>query len=89
MDPLLGRYWDCLTMVAWAGGYFVTPFGGRQGVTRGKTLSPIIFNMVVDAVIFHFILVVAEEEAIVEGFGRAVQYMAEYFYDDDGLLASM
>ena len=50
-------------MVVWAGGYFGTPLKGHWGVTQGKPISPIIFNMVVDAVLRHCILVLAEEES--------------------------
>ena len=39
--------------------------------------------------LWHWISVVAEEEAGPDGFGRTVQRLAEYFYTDDGLLASM
>ena len=32
---LLRQYWSRLMMVAWAGGYFDTPFKGCRGVTQG------------------------------------------------------
>ena len=40
-------------MVAKAGGYFGRLFKWYQGVTQGDSLSPTIFNVVVDAVIRH------------------------------------
>ena len=46
---LLRNYWDIRTMVAWARGYFGTPFKVYCGVTQGYPLSPTIFNVVVDA----------------------------------------
>ena len=58
---LLTSYWYRLTMVARAGGYYGTSFGGERGVTQGDPLSPTIFNMVVDAVVRHWVHGVMEE----------------------------
>ena len=52
-------------MVARAGGYYGTAFKGGRGVTQGDPLSPTIFNVVVDAVVCHWvtgIIVDAEEQ---------------------------
>ena len=40
-------------MVARTGGYFGLMFKGYRGVTQGDPLTPMIFNVVVDAVICH------------------------------------
>ena len=40
-------------MVAGAGGYYGEPFYREIGMTQGDTLSPTIFNVVVDAVVLH------------------------------------
>ena len=51
-------------MVAWAGRYYGTAFQGERGVTQGDPLSPSIFNVVMDAVVRHWMMgVIAEEEA--------------------------
>ena len=42
-------------MVERAGGYFGTGFKGEMGVTQGDPLSPTIFNLVVDAVVRHWV----------------------------------
>ena len=42
-------------MVARAGGYYGTAFKGEQGVTQGDPLSTTIFNVVVDAVVRHWL----------------------------------
>ena len=42
-------------MVARAGGYYRTAFGGERDVTQGDPLSLTIFNVVVDAVIRHWV----------------------------------
>ena len=61
---LLKTYWRRLTMVARAGRYYRTAFGGERGVTKGDPLSPTIFNVVVDVVVQHWVTgVIAEAEA--------------------------
>ena len=54
-------------------------------------LSPTIFNVVVDAVLHQWVLVVAEVqwEAGPEGFGRKFQQIIAYFYAHDELIISM
>ena len=46
-----------------------------------------IFNVVNNAVLWHWVKLVVEEEAGLHCFGWAVQNMAALFYTDDGLLA--
>ena len=59
-----------------------------QGVIQRDPIPPTIFNMFVDAVIWHWVMLVAGEEAGPEGFGQEVQWIAVLFYVDDGLLDS-
>ena len=56
-------YWDQLTMVDKAGGYFGRPFKEYQGVMQGDPLYPTIFNVAVDSVICHWVTVVMPIEA--------------------------
>ena len=58
---LLKTYWSRLTMVARAGGYYGEYFKGARGVTQGDPLSPTIFNVVVDAVVRHWIDGIVDE----------------------------
>ena len=44
--------------------------------------------MVVDAVICHWVTVVAPTEDVREGLGLSIRHLSAYFYDDDGLTAS-
>ena len=87
---LLWRYWDCLLIVARAGGYYGAEFKGQRGVTQEDHLSPKIFNVAVDAVLWHWLSVVEEAggEAGPEGFFRDFHRLAAYFYAKAGLLAS-
>ena len=59
-------------MVARAEGYYRTDFRGDRGVTQGDPLSPTILNVVVDAVVRHWVKgviekVYAQGEIIQEG----------------------
>ena len=58
---LLKTYWHHLTMVERAGGYYGEAFKGERGVMQGDPLSPTIFNVVLDAVVQHWVQGVVEE----------------------------
>ena len=76
-------------MVSISGGYYGLPFQeGYYGGIQGYHLSPTLFNVVVDAVIRHWVTVVAEIEAGTEVLGLLIQYFVPYFYSDNGLAAS-
>ena len=75
-------------MVVKAGGYYGTAFQGARGVTQGDPLSPTIFNVVMDALVRHWVMVVVEG---VDDWGEHVQegrHQAALFYTDDGTVAS-
>ena len=75
-------------MVARAGGYYKTAFQGERGVTQGDPLSPTIFNVVVDAVVRHWVTgVIAEAEAQGE-LGKEGRHQAALFYAKKGMVAS-
>ena len=75
-------------MVARAGGCYGPPCTGYRGVTQGDPLSPTISNVVVDAVVRHWVTVVAPTKAGEEGLGETVQELTAYFYAGDGLITS-
>ena len=58
---LLREYWDKSTMVARTGGYYGIGFKGERGVTQGDLLSTTIFNVVVDAVVRHWVTLAVKE----------------------------
>jgi Reverse transcriptase (RNA-dependent DNA polymerase) len=48
---LLSNFWDNLQLVPRQGGFYGPPIRSERGVTQGDPLSPIIVNVVVDAVV--------------------------------------
>ena len=85
---LLQTYWRWLTMAARAGRYYSTVFQGSLGVMQGDPLSPTIFNVVVDAVVRHWVMVMVEgaekrNERVQEG-----MHQDALFYEDNGMVAS-
>ena len=83
-------------MVAHSNFYFGGDFKAQRGGIHSNPLSPTIFNIVVDvldAVLRHWVSVVAEAEAEAEAglgvFFLYVQLVVAYFYADGFLLASM
>ena len=58
---LLTVYWERMRMVVRAGRYYWEGFKGERGVTQGDPLSPTIFNVVVDAVVRHWLLLATKE----------------------------
>ena len=82
------NYWHRLTMVAWAGGYYRAAFWGERGVTQGDPLSPTIFNVVVDAVVQHWVTVVLTESEARGELGQEGRHQAALFYTNDSMVAS-
>ena len=60
--PLFWRYWDRLIMVSRVSSYFGANFKGQRSMTQTGPPPPIIFNVVVDAVLQHWVTAVAETE---------------------------
>ena len=57
---ILRPYWDRIRMVACAGGYYRAEFQGFWWATQGDLLYVTIFNVVVGAVVRHWILLAEE-----------------------------
>ena len=75
-------------MVARAGGYYGTAFGGERGVTQSDPLSPTIFNVLVDAVVRHWLNGVVEEAEARGETGREGRHQAALFYAVNGMVVS-
>ena len=75
-------------MVERAGGCYGKAFKGERGVTQVDPLSPTIFNLVVDAVVCHWVTgFIADTDAQVE-LGQEGRHQVALFYADDGMVAS-
>ena len=85
---LLWTYWDQLTMVVRASGYFRRPLKWCRGVTQGNPLSPTIFNVVMNSFVRHCLTGVTPTEVGTGGLGLTIIDLAAYFYADGGLVAS-
>ena len=85
---LLQTYWQRLTIVARAGGYYGIAFRGGRGVTQGDPLSTTIFNVVVDTVTRHWVQGVVEEAEVRGELGKEGRHQAKLFYADDSMVAS-
>lgn len=72
---IIKAVWDKELLVPKSGGYFGTPFPAWRGVRQGDIISPIIFNIIVDAVVCEWYHIMDE------------QYTGTFFYADDGRLA--
>ena len=72
-EHLLHRYWKLLAMVVRAA------LKGSRGITQVNPLSSKIFNIVFNAVICHWGMVVVGEDMGPKGFGRYMQNMAALF----------
>ena len=74
-------------MVTSVGRYFGLVFKGYRGVTQGDPLYPILFDIVVDAVIRHWVTAVASNEDGMEGIYLLIRDLADYFYSNNGIVA--
>ena len=75
-------------MVARAGGYYGAAFKRERGVTQGNLISPTIFNVVVDAVVRHWVTGVILDSEERGELGKEGRIQAALFYADDGMVAS-
>ena len=75
-------------MVSRAGVYYGEAFKGARGVTQGDPLSPTIFNVVVDAVVRHWIDGIVDETAEKGETGKEGRHQSAVFNADDGMVIS-
>ena len=75
-------------MVAKAGGYYGAEFKGARGVTQGCPLLITIFNVVADAVVWHWVTVMAESAEERSGHEQEGRHPNYLFYADNFMVAS-
>jgi len=87
---LLKFYWENQRCVARSGNYHGSVFVPERGVTQGGIISPILFNILVDAVVRKWYADVMEDmTSAVSGLeGDAIRDRASLFYADDGAIGS-
>ena len=61
-------------------------FKGFRGVTQGEPLSPTIFNMVMDVLVWHWVEDMAESAGGQGGCRREVIHKNTPFYANDGMI---
>ena len=59
----------------------------EQGVTQCDLMSPTIFNVVLDAVIRHWVTGVIADAEELGKLGKEGRHQAALFYADDGMVA--
>ena len=84
---ILQTYWDQFRMVARAGGSYGTAFQGFRGVMQRDPLLLTILNLVVDAVVRHWVEVMVEIAGEQNGRGREGRHQNALFYVDDDMVA--
>ncbi len=82
------QFWGNAKMVCHAGDNFGEPFGAGRGVTQGGTLSGLMFNVSVNAVVREWLWQVLGDNAAQGGLGEAVHNYVVVFSVDDGLVAA-
>ena len=76
-------------MVARAWGSYGKAFKGKRGVAQGDPLSPIIFNLLVDAVVRHWVNGLVDKAEVKGETGQEGRHQSEVFYADDSMVVSL
>jgi hypothetical protein len=76
---LLSRFWRESVMVCRAAGFYGTLFKARRGVTQGGSLSPTIFNLMVDAIVREWERQLVEKGLGVDDVRRL--FVLDYWYN--------
>ena len=88
---LLKFYWDNQRCVAKCGKYHGGTFVPYRGATQGGVVSPILFNILVDAVVRKWLTDVMDDMTTVSAGlqGDGVNRMSSLFYANDSAIGSL
>ena len=87
LDRILKSYWDRQRIFPKTGKFLGNLFWTGRGVTQGDLASPMILNIVVDAVVQAVLDVVYGHQEAQHGLGWADRKRKLSFYADDGRIA--
>ena len=76
---ILQEYWDRIHMVAQPGGYCGASFKVFWGVMKGDPFTPTIFNVVEEAVVLNWDLLVEEISGWQDRGGKEGRHHGEFF----------
>ena len=88
---LLQTFWDEQKVVARQSGYHGPAFKAGRGLTQGGIVSPRFFNILLDAVIRHWLSLVLDNngDLVHDGMGDNVAERLALFYADDGYISAV
>ena len=85
----MAEFWENQDVVTRQKKYHVPQFKAPRGTTQGVLESPILFNVVDDGVVYHWLSLTMEDVlGIQDGLGHVVDRRLGVFYADNGLLGS-
>ena len=84
---LLENYWKQQRIYPKAGNFLGTVFGKGRVLTQGNPASPMIFNIVVDAVVWEVMEVVCSPQEAYHGMVWEAGERNLVFYADDVMIA--
>jgi len=88
MLALIVPQWDKMQVIPKQADFFGMPFCQDSGQITGSVLGPLIFDVVVDSVVRHWMTIVVEDGGTSAMTGLAVKELLLPFCADDGMIAS-
>ena len=86
---ILRTYWDRLQMTEKAGGHYRHVLHSHRGATQRYPLSPTIFNVVFDAVIWYWVTLLGGSQGDTgQGLRESIKTLMVLLYANYGLAAS-